>query len=168
MSKVRIIMRDMISMMLMGKTPDFAAYETLSRIPDIIDPVSYTGCYFDKDKDGEKAVALSSNIRNHAKTDLIMKVKTREAVTADEDGVRKGGPGGVLDGATEEHNDDDGLGDVEGDDLNASASDEGDDDDESIEDDASDDMDASGEEGDEDSNAEDEEDEGEDVEDVEE
>ncbi|KAL1304170.1 hypothetical protein AAFC00_000595 [Neodothiora populina] len=140
MSKVRIIMRDMIGMMLLGQAPDTATYEKLCTIPNIIDPSTYAGCYFSGSTDGEKVVKLSSEIRNIAKTNMILRAKIRAAVTRDQgdqppvaasdhdadDGRQasleahqmeavRGEHGGAVNGM-----DDDGDFDVEGDDLNAS------------------------------------------------
>lgn len=125
MSKVRIIMRDMIGMMLLGKDPDLKAYETLSSIPNVIDPNTYLGCYFKSEEHGEKVVKLSSEIRNIAKTNMIMRAKVRAAVAADVDaGSQIGTPDGSaigvgMDGANDEADEEVEF-EVEGDDLNAS------------------------------------------------
>lgn len=133
MSKVRIIMRDMIGMMLLGKSPDVDAYTALATMPEVIDPSTYSGCYFERDRHGEKAVALSAEIRNIAKSALVMKAKTRRLAEegAAAGGLSKNGQAkkvslsvGAMDGATdepdEEDEDEDAEGEIEGDDLNAS------------------------------------------------
>ena len=142
MAKARIIMRDMIGMMLLGQTPDYQTYETLSRIPEVIDSNTYSGCYFDKEKDGEKAVLLSGEMRNIAKTDLIMRTKTRVIASEGHDlgspsSWSNDGSGGAsasgrrwtkasgtgIDGTVDDDDDDEDdvlEEEVEGDDLNAS------------------------------------------------
>lgn len=79
-SKVRIIMRDMISTMLGGEAPVSDIYATVATMPDIIDPISYQGCYFDRDKHPEKVAQLAVDIRSLAKTDLVMRAAKKVRV----------------------------------------------------------------------------------------
>ncbi|GAB7346978.1 hypothetical protein MBLNU459_g3133t2 [Dothideomycetes sp. NU459] len=90
MSKVRIIMRDMISLMLNGEEPDLAIYSTIATMPDIIDPISYQGCYFDRDKHPEKVAQLAVDIRTLAKTDLVMRAAKKHLVDDGSPGPWKG------------------------------------------------------------------------------
>lgn len=135
MAKVRIIMRDMIGMMLLGQMPDYSAYEKLATIPNIIDPSNYPGCYFEREQHGEKVMALSGDIRNLAKTTLVMKDK--KLALAAQNGRDAGGAqvamgnnssggrwskvaSGAMGGAVEDAEDEEMEEEVEGDDLNAS------------------------------------------------
>jgi len=138
MSKVRIIMRDMISTMFAAEPLEYQAYQTLATIPDLIDPQTYSGCYFDKDKHGERVMTLSGDIRSVAKTDLTLKLKTRVAADDEEPVVSRKtkkpqkASSMNLDGACEEDEEEEEDGEdegalveeIEGDDLNGSDSDD--------------------------------------------
>lgn len=166
MSKARILMRDMIGMMLLGQPPDYDSYTKLATMPDIIDPATYSGCYFDREKDGEKCMQLSSEIRNIAKSGLTLKSKIRTTVgatAASGNAIGEVGHDGrssivgdvdahATTGHADDENDDDAMVEIEGDDLNASDAEEGADADEEeeAEDDKMEDGDEDDENGDED------------------